>query len=88
MLGVLTACYAQLDERVLALSAPGGGEAAIRTYFAALVGTATKREIMEANPSLSQRTVERVLAKLQEEGLVEKVGAARKTAYRVPDAGA
>jgi len=31
---------------------------------------------------VSRRTLERVLAKLQDEGVVEKVGAARSTAYR------
>jgi DNA-binding HxlR family transcriptional regulator len=42
----------------------------------------TKREIMDANPNISQRTVERVLSRLQQEGAIEKVGAARSTAYR------
>jgi DNA-binding HxlR family transcriptional regulator len=31
---------------------------------------------------MSQRTLERILSKLQQEGLIEKVGAARSTAYR------
>ena len=37
---------------------------------------------MDANPTMSQRTVERILQKLQAEGYLEKVGAARATRYR------
>ena len=82
MLGVMTACYKELDQRFALASAPGGSEGALRAYFGQLVGAATKNDILDANPSLSKRTVERVLKKLQDEGLVEKVGAARSTAYR------
>jgi tartrate dehydratase beta subunit/fumarate hydratase class I family protein len=39
--------------------------------FASLVGTATKRHIMDGNPTLSRRTVERVLQKLQAEGAID-----------------
>ena len=38
---------------------------------------------MDANPSISRRTIERILQKLQVEGAIEKVGAARATMYRV-----
>ena len=82
MLGVMTACYKELDQRFALASAPGGSEGALRAYFGQLVGAATKNDILDANPSLSKRTVERVLKKLQDEGFVEKVGAARSTAYR------
>jgi Fic family protein len=82
MLGVLTACYAELDCRVLALTASDGKEAALRAYLERTVAPVTKREIMDANPNISQRTVERVLSRLQQEGTIEKVGAARSTAYR------
>jgi DNA-binding HxlR family transcriptional regulator len=82
MLGVLTACYAELDCRVLALTASDGKEAALRAYLERTVAPVTKREIMDANPNISQRTVERALSKLQQEGAIEKVGAARSTAYR------
>ena len=82
MLGVMAACYADLDARIALLSSGGKGEDILRAYFAGLVGTATKRRIMDDNPTISQRTVERVLQKLQAEGVIEKVGAARATAYR------
>ena len=82
MLGVMAACYADLDARIALLSSGGKGEDILRAYFAGLVGTATKRRIMDDNPTISQRTVERDLQKLQVEGVIEKVGAARATAYR------
>ena len=59
-----------------------GEQAAIGAYFEQLVGAATKRDIMDANPSISKRTVERVLKKLQDDGTIEKTGSARSTAYR------
>ncbi len=82
MLGVMTACYKELDQRFAVVSAPGGNEGMLRACFDQLVGAATKYDIMDANPSMSKRTVERILKKLQDEGVVEKVGAARSTAYR------
>ena len=82
MLGVMAACYADLDSRVALLSSGGKGEDILRAYFAGLVGAATKRKILDDNPTLSRRTAERALQKLQAEGVIEKVGAARATAYR------
>ncbi len=82
MLGVMAACYTDLDARVALLASGGKGEDILRAYFAYLVGTATKRRILDDNPTLSRRTVERVLQKLQSEGIIEKVGAARATTYR------
>ena len=86
MLGVITACYKELDERFAQLSSNGSNEEVLRAYFEGIVGPATKREIMDAHPSMSQRTVERMLQKLQAEGFIEKVGAARATAYQKTDA--
>ena len=82
MLGIVAACYRELDSRFSIVALPTGNEEAIRAFFDRLIGSATKREIMDANPGMSQRTLERILAKLQSEGVVEKVGAARSTAYR------
>lgn len=82
MLGVLQACYKELDARFAALTSPTNSEGLLRAYFEATFGAVTKYQIMEANPTISQRTVERVLKRLQEDGTIEKVGAARATAYR------
>lgn len=82
MLGIVLACYGELDARLSIAASPVGNEEAVRAFFAGLIGTASKRETLDANPGVSRRTLERVLAKLQDEGVVEKVGAARSTAYR------
>lgn len=82
MLGIIGACYRELANRFSLIGAPADNEEAMRTFFNRLVGSATKREIMDANPGMSQRTVERLLSKLQQEGVIEKIGAARATAYR------
>ena len=82
MLGVIAACYATLDARVFQLSSSATNEDILRAYFDGLVGKVTKRQIMDDNPVMSQRTIERLLQKMQVEGLIEKVGAARATCYR------
>ena len=82
MLGVMGSCYRTLDERFALLSSSGSNEDILRAYFDGLVGRATKRQIMDDNPVMSQHTVERILQKMQAEGYIEKVGAARATAYR------
>lgn len=82
MLGVMTACYKELDQRFSLLSVPGSNYELLRAYFDTVIGEVTKYDIMDANPSMSKRTVERVLKRLQDEGFIEKVGAARATAYR------
>lgn len=81
MLGVLNACYKELDTRVQLMHGSGSNEELIRGYFSQLVGSATKQEILDANPEMSARTLERILGKLQSEGLIEKVGSGRSTAY-------
>lgn len=83
MLGIIDACYRELTNRFSLAGVPASNEEAIRAFFDRLIGSATKREIMDANPGMSQRTLERILSKLQqEEGTIEKIGAARSTAYR------
>lgn len=82
MLGIIDACYRELANRFSLAGAPSGNEGAVRAFFDRLIGSATKREILDANPGMSQRTLERILSKLQQEGLIEKIGAARSTAYR------
>ena len=82
MLGVFASCYRELDERFALLASSGSNEGILRGYFDGMLGKVTKRQIMDANPVMSQHTVERILQKLQAEGFIEKVGAARATAYR------
>ena len=82
MLGVMASCCRTLDERYALLSSTGSNEDILRSYFDGVVGPVTKRQILDDNPVMSQRTVERILQKMQAEGYIEKVGAARSTAYR------
>lgn len=82
MLGIMGSCYRTLDERFALLSSSGSNEDILRAYFDGLLGKVTKRQIMDDNPVMSQHTVERILQKMQAEGYIEKVGAARATAYR------
>lgn len=58
MLGIVTACYKELDSRFSIMVSPKRNEEAIRAFFNRLVGTETKRQIMDANPGMSQRTLE------------------------------
>ena len=80
-LGVVLACYRDLDERVAALS-QGSPEEAVRAFFASRLEPVSRREIAEVLPVISSRTLDRVLARLQAAGELEKVGAARSTRYR------
>ena len=80
-LGVVLACYRDLDERMAALS-QGSSEELVRAFFAGRLEPVSRREIAEALPTISSRTLDRVLARLQAAGELEKVGAARATRYR------
>lgn len=82
MLGVILACYSTLNQRFVQLSSSGSNEDILRVYFDNLVGKASKRQILDDNPVISQRTLERILQKMQVEGYIEKVGMARSTCYR------
>lgn len=50
MLGIIDACYRELANRFSLAGAPSDNEEAIRAFFDRLIGSATKREIMDANP--------------------------------------
>lgn len=57
-------------------------EQIIRDYFAHTKDEVSKQEILEANPVMSKKTLERILKTLREDGTVEMVGAARSSRYR------
>ena len=82
MLGVILKCYDELTERTSALSVRGSNEKTIRQYFQSIEEPVSKIEILEANPMMSQKTLERILQKMQKEHSIEKVGAARATRYQ------
>lgn len=53
----------------------------LNTLIQNTVGKISKKEILEKCPDISTKTVERALADLVKEGLIEKVGASSATAY-------
>jgi Fic family protein len=57
-------------------------EDTVRAFFRDLEGTASKREVADACPGMSTKTVERMIQRLMAEGYVAKEGAARATVYR------
>lgn len=82
MLDVILSCYDELVERTSALSLRGSNEKTIRQYFQSIEEPVSKIEILEANPMMSQKTLERILQKMQKEHSIERVGAARATRYQ------
>lgn len=81
LLGVVLTCYKTLDMRMEVIDTLNP-ERLIRHFFETHLGAVSKREITDAYPTVSTRTTERVLKKLQDEGFIEKTGAARATRYR------
>ena len=81
LLGVVLACYKELDKRML-IADGASGEETVWQVFETILGAASKREIADACPTISPRTVERALQSLLAQGKIEKVGAARATKYR------
>lgn len=53
----------------------------VKRLIQTTVGKISKKEILEKCPDISKKTVERALADLVKEGLIEKVGASSATAY-------
>lgn len=82
LLGVILACYKELDERAKLLDAAMPGEERVRLFFSSRLAPAAKRELLEALPMLTERTATRALQALQKEGYIERLGAARATVYR------
>lgn len=82
LLGIILSCYKTLDERMGMVGAGMTNEKVVRNFFDSLVGVASKRDVADACPDMSLRTVERIIQRLLAEGTVEKVGSARATAYR------
>ena len=81
-LGIIKACYTELNQRFVMLSSSRGGLESVRACFEDRIEPISKRQIMETCPTISQKTVERALLTLQQEGFIEKVGAGPATKYR------
>ena len=83
LLGVVTACYADLDEKMAALTseAPMTKAQRVEAVLASTLGKVSKRDIAARCPDIASITIERTLKQLLDEGKIKKVGAGRATAY-------
>ena len=95
MLGVVLACYREFDERVEALSKPGGhGKELVKSSATDIVclaierriGKFTKTEILNDCPTLSRSSVEAGLRELIAKGEIQRFGVGRATYYLRSDA--
>lgn len=82
-LEVVHAAYCQLFDAISLTTASGGGKTErVRLFVERATEPVTKRQIREALPDVSEATVEAALGKMVKDGLAEKIGAGRSTAYR------
>lgn len=81
LLSIISSSYKTLSERVTLMTQSQSNEDRLRQFILSSLTPMTKQEIMDANPSMSQKTIERILQKLQRDGFIRKTGAARATAY-------
>lgn len=81
-LDVVHRAYETLFQKVdQALSMPANKTERVRVLVSGASGAITKRQILDALPDVSEATVENALGMLVKEGVVEKIGASRSTAY-------
>ena len=84
MLAVICSCYQDFGQRV---DLVGGGQKRVtayervRSYAMEKLGAFTKQEAAEACPGFGTSSIESALKKLTEEGVLERIGAGRKTQY-------
>ncbi|QTQ11367.1 Fic family protein [Treponema parvum] len=80
--GILIKAYNEFENRVEYLSsAKISKPERVKNLIQNTVGKINKREILEKCPDISKKTVERALADLVKQDLIEKVGASSATAY-------
>lgn len=81
-LGILIKASNEFESRVEYLSdSKISKPERVKRLIQTTVGKISKKEILEKCPDISTKTVERALADLVKEGLIEKVGASSATAY-------
>lgn len=82
MLGVIIAAYRDFSERITILGNKDMSKPdIIAEYIKNKLGKVTKTEIMQANPDVSQVTVQRTLNDLLKQNKIIKIGGGRYTAY-------
>ena len=76
------ACRRLLDDIQVRSAGAGGKSRRVRQFVEWADKPVAKRDIRAALPDISEATIENELGRLVKEGLVEKTGASRSTAYR------
>ena len=82
MLGVVIAAYREFTSRVDVLITRGLSKPErVREIIRSTTGKTTKTQIMKQCPDISQKTVERALKELMDNGEIIKIGGGRYTSY-------
>ena len=83
MLGIILAAYREFENRVVtAAEQKMTKEDRVRMGIRETIGLFTKAEIHERYPDISLGTIERVMAKMKEEGIILSLGTGRSAKWR------
>ncbi len=89
LLRIILSCYRELDQRISLAETSGAKSTSYDIVFAyakRTIGPFSKRDALEACPSLGSSSVESALKRLVENGLLKRIGSGRKTRYVRADA--
>ena len=84
MLGIILSCYREFESRIRVARDSGVKSTSydiVKEYAVNKLGTFTKMDALTGCPSLGSSSVEAALKRLVSEGIIEKIGAGRKTHY-------
>ncbi|WP_028402409.1 Fic family protein [Ectobacillus panaciterrae] len=82
-LSTIVAAYKELEERVgVVQTGKGNKEKRVESYIANKIGYFSKEDIRTACPDVSESTINRVLVRLKEEGIVEPLGKGRSAKWK------
>lgn len=83
MLGVFTAAYGEFEDRVGAISGRGAKSAAIRQFIQSSISDEfTVAQVRNAAAGASDSYINKTLAKIRDEGLIESLGTGRGARWR------
>lgn len=89
MLGIILSCYRDLEQRVSVVEVAGARSTSydiVLNYARTVIGPFSKRDALEACPTLGSSSVESALKRLVDEGVLKRIGSGRKTQYVRADA--
>lgn len=84
MLAIILSCYKEFENRVGVAWKAGAKSTSydvVKQYVSTKIGTFTKQDALVSCPSFGSSSVEAALKKLVHEGVIERIGAGRKTHY-------